>query len=314
MKKLLLSAASTMTLIYTSAVAADLAPIKSNNTPVTQDNWLGVYAGLNAGAAWGNSNSINFMGAPGYALPITLPGRTAPNINYSIANASAGFGNIPMGNAVNFIGGAQVGYNWRFLEKGIFSLETDFQGLAGQKSGNTTILSAVNVLNNNNNAYSIGQMYGNASLDYFGTVRGRLGYKVLPSTLLYATAGFAYGGVSLNATTRSDLFTSSPDLRTNNHTGADTSSGVNVGWTAGAGAEWMFMPNWSAKAEYLYYDLGSTTIRTDTMARIRYIDNQPSQLLFVNDFFAKANFNGNIARLGVNYHFSSSPTSIVSKF
>jgi len=34
-------------------------------------------------------------------------------------------------------------------------------------------------------------------------------------------------------------------------------SNTQVGWTAGGGVEWMFMPNWSAKAEYLYYDLGN---------------------------------------------------------
>jgi outer membrane immunogenic protein len=28
------------------------------------------------------------------------------------------------------------------------------------------------------------------------------------------------------------------------------------GWTAGGGLEWMGSPNWSVKAEYLYYDLG----------------------------------------------------------
>ena len=29
--------------------------------------------------------------------------------------------------------------------------------------------------------------------------------------------------------------------------------------TAGGGVEWMFMPNWSLKFEYLYYDLGQAT-------------------------------------------------------
>jgi outer membrane immunogenic protein len=28
------------------------------------------------------------------------------------------------------------------------------------------------------------------------------------------------------------------------------------GWTVGAGAEYMFAPNWSAKAEYQYYNFG----------------------------------------------------------
>jgi outer membrane immunogenic protein len=31
------------------------------------------------------------------------------------------------------------------------------------------------------------------------------------------------------------------------------------GWTAGAGIEYAFMPNWSAKVEYLHYGFGSET-------------------------------------------------------
>lgn len=31
-----------------------------------------------------------------------------------------------------------------------------------------------------------------------------------------------------------------------------------MGWTAGGGAEWAFSPNWSAKLEYLYSDIGAS--------------------------------------------------------
>ena len=34
-------------------------------------------------------------------------------------------------------------------------------------------------------------------------------------------------------------------------------SNTRTGWTAGGGVEWMFVPNWTAKAEYLYVDLDS---------------------------------------------------------
>lgn len=33
-----------------------------------------------------------------------------------------------------------------------------------------------------------------AGLDYLGAVRGRLGYLVVPSLLVYGVAGFSYGG------------------------------------------------------------------------------------------------------------------------
>ena len=73
----------------------------------------------------------------------------------------------------------------------------------------------------------------NVSLPWFGTVRGRAGFALLNSTLLvYGTGGFAYG--ELNSPFRSD---------------------VHTGWTAGGGVEYAFLPNWSAKVEYLYTDL-----------------------------------------------------------
>ncbi len=37
---------------------------------------------------------------------------------------------------------------------------------------------------------------GNLGLPWFGTVRGRVGYLITPTLLLYGTGGFAYGGVT----------------------------------------------------------------------------------------------------------------------
>jgi outer membrane immunogenic protein len=67
-----------------------------------------------------------------------------------------------------------------------------------------------------------------------------------------------------------------------------------VGWTAGAGAEWMFAHNWSAKLEYLYLDLGSDSAignfgpPIDPEIKIGYAWRTRE----------------NIARVGVNYHFN----------
>ena len=94
-----------------------------------------------------------------------------------------------------------------------------------------------------------------SSIDYLGTVRGRLGFLVTPTLLVYGTAGLAYASANLSATyTTYDLANFyGPGLA--NPQNSDT----RVGWTAGGGVEWMFLPNWSAKLEYLYYDLGSVT-------------------------------------------------------
>jgi outer membrane immunogenic protein len=78
-------------------------------------------------------------------------------------------------------------------------------------------------------------------------VRGRLGVTVTPDPLLYGTGGLAYGKVDASANWFQFVDEQTPA----------SVSKTKVGWTAGAGAEWMFAGNWSAKLEYLYVELGS---------------------------------------------------------
>ena len=118
---------------------------------------------------------------------------------------------------------------------------------------------------------------GNLSLPWFGTVRGRAGYLVTPTLLLYGTAGFAYGGV--DAFQRSDTCT---------------------GWTAGGGVEWLFAPHWSAKVEYLYVDLDSSGIN-GAYTGWQLGNNDHPQL--------------NVVRAGLNYHFNfAAPAPVVAKY
>ncbi len=97
---------------------------------------------------------------------------------------------------------------------------------------------------------------------WFGTLRGRLGYA-MNNILVYATGGLAYGGVNGEAAGLSEDKTQ-------------------LGWTLGAGMEVGFTPNWSAKVEYLYMDLGNRHYS------ITGVDN---------------GLQSSILRLGVNYHF-----------
>jgi outer membrane immunogenic protein len=61
-----------------------------------------------------------------------------------------------------------------------------------------------------------------------------------------------------------------------------------IGWTAGGGMEFALTPHWSAKAEYMYYDLGSASYTIDTTG-FGVVD---------------AKTTGNTVRVGVNYHFN----------
>ena len=53
---------------------------------------------------------------------------------------------------------------------------------------------------------------------------------------------------------------------------------LRTGWTAGAGVEWMFLPRWSVKAEYLYYDLG--TANTANVGPVFYTSSAKTGSLF----------------------------------
>jgi outer membrane immunogenic protein len=80
--------------------------------------------------------------------------------------------------------------------------------------------------------------------DWLATVRGRVGYA-FDRFLVYGTAGGAFGNLQAGYVP----------------TGTSASS-TQTGWTAGGGIEYAFLPNWTAKVEYLYVDLGSMSCAT----------------------------------------------------
>lgn len=63
----------------------------------------------------------------------------------------------------------------------------------------------------------------------------------------------------------------------------------------------MFWPNWSAKLEYLYYELGSVTYGLSPLGLRFFPDGEVSLTNFVQ---ATTRFNGHVVRAGVNYHFN----------
>lgn len=73
-----------------------------------------------------------------------------------------------------------------------------------------------------------------------GSVTGRVGYAWGPA-LLYAKGGYAY------ADTRDQVFGPAGPVA------FSFDRGHRDGYTVGGGAEYMFAPSWSAKAEYMYY-------------------------------------------------------------
>jgi len=89
--------------------------------------------------------------------------------------------------------------------------------------------------------------------------------------------------------------------------------------TAGAGVEWMFMPGWSAKVEYLYYDLGSVDYALSPLANFAGPTAPGAGVagaLWAAAFSqVHTHFNGNIVRAGVNYHFNwGVPLPVLAKY
>ncbi len=167
-----------------------------------------------------------------------------------------------------FTVGGTIGYNYQFGNV-VAGIEGDLNYLDLGKTVTTV---------NGPLATSLSQ-----ESTYLGTVRGRLGYA-FDRLLIYGTGGLAFGDQKAR-TTISGLgsqWTGSKD---------DT----RFGYAIGAGAEYAFTNNWSAKVEYLYYDLG----------RSNYVSPLTSGPGAGAGVFgeSRAENRGNIVRAGLNYRF-----------
>jgi outer membrane immunogenic protein len=195
------------------AGAADL-PVKAPPMVAPAWSWSGWYVGINGGFG-GNETTYPF---------------SAPTLG------TTGQGSLT---SSGFFAGGQVGYNWQWSQNWLFGIEADLQW------ANIEAKLAANA------ATPVGGLTFSAGteVNWFGTVRGRIGYIPWDRTLIYGTGGFAYG----NTTTR--LNVSAPGLAV-----GFSQDNSQTGWTAGAGLEIAVLPNVSFKTEYLYVDLGKATV------------------------------------------------------
>jgi outer membrane immunogenic protein len=188
-----------------------------------------------------------------------------------------------------FIGGGQIGYNW---QAGLFvwGVETDFQG--ANISGSATVTNSTQPALFTTATVTAA---GSQKIDWFGTLRGRLGWTPTPPLLIYATGGLAYGRVKTDVS-----FTGFDSFTTAGGASAVTKNETRAGWTLGGGAEWMFASQWSIKAEYLFYDLG--TVSTDQTLTSFFLP-LPGLPVGSTGIHSEAHYHGNIVRGGVNFKF-----------
>ena len=144
---------------------------------------------------------------------------------FSSDNNFNGLGTGNNGNG-RVLGGLQAGADWQFNPNWVVGVEGQYSWLSGDVGA----------------IFPGGFAYTNDQRG-LGSITGRVGYTWGPG-LLYVKGGYAYsnnnetvtlGGVPVAFTTTGD------------HSN---------GYTVGVGVEYMFAPNWSAKAEYQYYNFG----------------------------------------------------------
>ncbi len=234
MQKLLTAAAMSLAGMA-SAWAADLSaggPLYTKAPPITVFSWTGLYVGGNAGVAINNSSyELDPTGC--FVTTGCGVGGVAANPDRTFRGSFSGTG---------FTGGGQVGYNLQYDNNWLAGIEADFNynGLNQTNSGRIPLTGVLS-----GGAPPVSQ---SQSVDWFGTVRARIGFLPSNRWLVYGTGGLAYGHVSAATNV---FFISTTDQY------AGSPSVTRIGWTAGGGTEWAFADKWSVKAEYLYVDLGS---------------------------------------------------------
>ncbi len=298
MKKFLL-AMTAFGLFSLPAMSADMAPAPYYKAPIPVPVciWCGFYLGANAGGTWSDDNSV------GVNSVLSQDFLLGP-ASYGAASAAGASGSVPAGGRSGFIGGGQVGYNWQVSPAWLVGFETDIQGVSGNGNGTVTNSSGPIAFFGASEVVTT-SIASTSKLDYLGTVRGRLGYLFTPTFLLYGTGGLAYGGVkastSINQTNNDCAFFPGLCLSPN-ASAAGAYSSTRAGWTAGAGLEWMFMSKWSAKAEYLHYDLGSVDFSNGSL--VTSPGTSPAAAPAIVGSTSSAKFSGDIVRAGVNFHWN----------
>jgi high affinity Mn2+ porin len=150
---------------------------------------------------------------------------------YGTGNYGPGTNPLPLqgiafpSSITGLIGGYQAGYNLQLPNTLVLGIETDISFPSPVDRPKLT------------------QAPFNTQFEYFGTVRGRLGYA-FGTVLPYVTGGAAYGRTQI-------------DLNDANDNIFATKARMHLGWVAGAGVEFALGGPWSGKVEYNYIDLGA---------------------------------------------------------
>jgi outer membrane immunogenic protein len=188
----------------------------------------------------------------------------------------------------NLLGGLSIGYDQRITAQIVAGLVADlnFAQISNTGSAGSVVPVGVNATVAHTVTVAVTQ-----KTDWFATLRGRVGITPFtPNLLLYGTGGLAFGRTDNSVSVR-DTY-AIPAVIVGN-----TSERRNkAGWTAGAGAEYAFASKWAIKAEWLYVDLGRSTV--NGVNNVELVGPVPFPI-FTTSQAVRNDFH--VIRVGVNY-------------
>lgn len=209
-----------------SLMGSTIAASAADTTSLPDYDWSGFYAGLNAGAAWNNSELQQVYIEP------PVEGQVFEGLDHDFTDEETAFS-----------GGLVLGYNWQSGSI-VVGAEGDVNYLGFEGADQWT-----RVVDSSPDYDPVrGTSEISVKSQWFATLRGRLGFAA-GNFLLYGTGGLAIGEVSAEESAEFQIGSAVP------FSYDGSTSSTNVGWTAGGGMEYG-LDRWSLGAEYLYVDLG----------------------------------------------------------
>jgi len=172
-------------------------------------------------------------------------------------------------NAVFTVGG-QIGANYQFNDWLVVGAEADFDWLANNNNSTNTAP-----------ATGIPFLRVSANDRWITTLAARIG--IANNNLLYYAKGGG-GWVGANNFTITNVNGSSISF---------SNSNSNTGWLAGAGIEWAFAPNWTAKLEYDFLGLNNQSFTVPA-----------GSLVIPGDVITTTSRDIQMLTVGVNYLFN----------
>jgi outer membrane immunogenic protein len=266
---------------------ASAAAVLPTEPPTLALNWSGCFVGANAGPAWTGGRS-NYQDPNTTGDPINgLPGPFGTKTYIPPATEKHASGGI---------GGGGVGCNWQ-NRQWVYGVEADYNDMNISRS--QTAVGPLGSYLPGKASITLSDFVGTAneqvSLGWLSTVRGRVGFAPLDRLLLFATGGLAAGEIK-----------SQGSVGLSNNTFYETWSGSNAtvksGYTLGGGAEWVLSDHWTAKIEYLWYDLGHVSHPLNCIAG--NLGGAPcNPFIYPTLGNSLSEVNGSIFRVGVDYQF-----------